>query len=99
MYKDIASFWYRDVPYPVSENDCLGTIKLLHAFYRSDEEGAWVEVDSDKESKRLGRPDETLASLYRTPKKGWTLPPSCVATDTITRTVLNSEGEGINGKA
>ena len=67
MYKDICSFWYRDVPYPVDKDDCLNTIKLLHAFYRADEEGTWADVNSDKESKRLGRADENLANLYRTP--------------------------------
>ena len=67
MYKDIGSFWYKDVPYPVNKTDCLNTIKLLHAFYRADEDGTWVDVDSDKESKRLGLPDEKLADLYRTP--------------------------------
>ncbi|MBF0504261.1 MAG: Gfo/Idh/MocA family oxidoreductase [Candidatus Omnitrophica bacterium] len=67
MYKDIGAFWYKDVPYPVGREDCLSTIKLLHSFYRADEEGASVDVDSDKESKRLGRADEELANLYRTP--------------------------------
>jgi predicted dehydrogenase len=68
MYRDIVSFWNRGVPYPVSREDCLCTIKLLHAFYRSDEEGGWVDVDGDGESQRLGRPDEKLADLYRTPR-------------------------------
>ena len=67
IYKDIADFWYNKVPYPVDQRDCLNTIKLLDAFYRSDELGAWADVESDEESSRLGRPDESLANLYRTP--------------------------------
>jgi len=67
IYKDITEFWYKKIPYPVDQKDCLNTIKLLDAFYRSDELGMWVDVESDKESVRLGRPDESLANLYRTP--------------------------------
>jgi predicted dehydrogenase len=65
MYADIAAFFTRGVPFPVELTDNLNTIKLLHAFYRSDEKGDWVDVASDEESVRLGRPDETLANLYR----------------------------------
>ena len=67
MYKDISAFFHQGVPYPVVRNDCLNTIKLLHSFYRSDEAGTWVTVDSEAESVRLGKPDEALSNLYRTP--------------------------------
>lgn len=67
IYKDIAAFWYKKTPFPVDQRDCLNTIKLLDAFYRSDELGAAVDVESAEESVRLGRPDEVLANLYRTP--------------------------------
>lgn len=67
MYRDISAFFHDNVPYPVTREDCLNTIKLLHAFYRSDEGGAWVSTDSNEESVRLGKPDENLATLYRTP--------------------------------
>lgn len=67
MYRDISAALHEKTPYPVDRMDCLGTIKLLHSFYRSDETGGWVEVDSDEESSRLGRPDEVLADIYRTP--------------------------------
>ena len=69
MYQDIVSFFRDGAPYPVSREDCLGTLKLLHAFYRSDEAGGWVAVDSDEESQRLGRADEAISNLYRTPPK------------------------------
>ena len=67
MYEDILAFAQDGVPYPVSRDDCLNTLKLLHAFYRSDEDGGWVEVASGTSSDRLGRPNEAISDLYRTP--------------------------------
>jgi predicted dehydrogenase len=67
MYRDISAFFNRGVSYPVGRDDCLNTIRLLHAFYRSDESGEWTDTASADESVRLGRPDESLANLYRTP--------------------------------
>jgi len=67
MYRDIAAFIHKGREYPVSRKDCLSTIKLLHAFYRSDEAGSWVDVDSDAESSRLGVSNDEIANLYRTP--------------------------------
>ena len=69
MYRDIVSFFRDGTPYPVNREDCLGTLKLLHAFYRSDEAGGWVEVDSDQQSERLGRTDDAISDLYRTPPR------------------------------
>ena len=68
MYRDIAAVFRAGDPYPVSRDDCLKTIRLLHAFYRSDEAGEWVAVDTGERSHRLGRPHEALADLYRTPE-------------------------------
>lgn len=71
MYRDIAASFHQGVPYPVSRADCLATLKLLHAFYRSDEAGGgWVTVDSPEQSSRLGRPDEAISDLYRIPAHG-----------------------------
>lgn len=50
----------------VTFDDARSTIRLLHAVYLSDERGEWVEVSKGEESARLGRPNEALASLYRT---------------------------------
>jgi len=69
MYKDIVAYFREGTPYPVSREDCLGTLKLLHAFYRSDEAGGWVDVDSPEESQRLGRANDEISALYRTPNK------------------------------
>ena len=66
MYNDIAAFLFEDISYPVSKDDCLNTLNLLHAFYRSDELGTWVDVVDGKQSKRLGRKNEYISSLYRT---------------------------------
>jgi len=67
MYRDIVAHFRDGVPYPVSRDDCLGTIRLLHAFYRADEEGNWVAADTDAASVRLGRPNDAISDLYRTP--------------------------------
>lgn len=67
MYRDIVAALRGEAPYPVSADDCLRTIGLLHAFYRSDEDGGWIQVADGLESGRLGKPDEALADLYRTP--------------------------------
>lgn len=67
VYRDIHAFFRNGTPYPVFRDDCQATLKLLHAFYRSDEAGGWVNADSDEQSVRLGRPDEEVSNLYRTP--------------------------------
>lgn len=70
MYKDIVAFFRDGTPYPVGRDDALGTLKLLNAFYRSSEAGSWVNVADAAESPRLGRADEAISSLYRTPDHG-----------------------------
>lgn len=67
IYRDIAAHFLQQVPYPVTEADALATIQLLNAFYVADETGRWVDVAEAGDSRRLGRPDESLADLYRTP--------------------------------
>lgn len=68
MYRDIAADLNGEAAYPVTPEDCLRTLRLLHAFYRSDEAGTWAPVDSTAESKRLGRANEAISALYRTPR-------------------------------
>ncbi len=70
MYRDMIAFFGKGVPYPVDRHDCLGTLKLLHAFYRSDESGDWAEVDSPQQSSRLGSANDGVSKLYRTPPPG-----------------------------
>lgn len=55
-------------PFDVTREDCLASLKLWHSFYRSDEaNGAWTTVDSDEQSPRLGRANDAVSDLYRTP--------------------------------
>lgn len=68
MYEDIVADLNGGATYPVTREDCLGTLRLLNAFYRSDEAGNWVDVDSTEQSVRLGRNDDAIANLYRTPR-------------------------------
>lgn len=67
MYADIVGDLQGEHTYPVAADDCRDTLRLLHAFYRSDEAGDWVDVSTGEESARLGRPDESISDLYRTP--------------------------------
>ena len=67
MYGDISRDLHGGAKYPVTATDALKSLQLLHAFYRSDEKGTWVDVESDEESTRLGRYDAQLADMYRTP--------------------------------
>ncbi len=67
MYRDIVATTRGESAYPVTREDALGTLRLLHAFYRSDEAGTWVDVASDAESPRLGRVNEEISNIYRTP--------------------------------
>jgi UDP-N-acetyl-2-amino-2-deoxyglucuronate dehydrogenase len=66
IYKEIAAFFQEGRPFSVSGEDAFETIKLLNAFYVSDEKGCAVEVQSAGDSLRLGRADESIAKLYRT---------------------------------
>ena len=66
MYQDIVARRRGDATYPVDQADCLGTLRLLNAFYRADEAGNWVSVSDSAHSSRLGRPGEAISALYRT---------------------------------
>ena len=67
LYREIVAHFRDGAPVPVERADCLGTLELLHAFYRSDEIGAWVEVEGCEQSRRLGRLNDEISALYRTP--------------------------------
>ena len=69
MYRDIMANLADGTPYPVAGEDALATLRLLHAFYRSDEAGGWVDVGVEDESPRLGRVNEAVSALYRTPPR------------------------------
>lgn len=67
VYRDMVADLTGARPFPVDEADCLASIRLLHAFYRSDEDGGWVDVATADPSRRLGRANEAVSDLYRTP--------------------------------
>lgn len=66
MYRDIVAALTGNTPYPVTQEDSLNTLKLLHAFYRSDETGDWADATSEQASTRLGRANDQISNLYRT---------------------------------
>lgn len=67
LYQDIVTASTMGGSFAVPQADALGSIQLLNAFYMSDERRGWVDVPNAGDSSRLGRPDEALAQLYRTP--------------------------------
>lgn len=67
LYKEIVAFYQAREPFSVSREDALATIRLLNAFYVADERTGWVDAETAGDSERLGRADEVLATLYRTP--------------------------------
>lgn len=68
VYENVVADLRGERPFPVDRHDCRSSLRLLHAFYRSDEATDGVEVEADAQSTRLGRPDDTLSALYRTPQ-------------------------------
>jgi UDP-N-acetyl-2-amino-2-deoxyglucuronate dehydrogenase len=68
LYKEIVAFYQDGIPFSVTRKDALQSIQLLNAFYIADETSAWVEVTAAGNSARLGRADDALAALYRTPE-------------------------------
>lgn len=66
IYEEIVAASTGAAQFPVTFEDTFATIELLNSFYIADERRQWVEVAGAGDSARLGRPDETLADLYRT---------------------------------
>jgi UDP-N-acetyl-2-amino-2-deoxyglucuronate dehydrogenase len=48
-----------------SYDDVFRTISLLNSFYISEESNGWVKVRQSGDSQRLGRPQESIAEIYR----------------------------------
>ena len=64
-YRDIANSLVENKDYPISRDDCLGTIRLLNSFYKSDEINSWVKVNDNAQSSRLGKEEKSISDLYR----------------------------------
>ena len=52
-------------PYIITEDDCWGSIQLLHSFYESAHSKKEVRMHDRTEFSRLGEQNEKLANLYR----------------------------------
>jgi UDP-N-acetyl-2-amino-2-deoxyglucuronate dehydrogenase len=65
MYSDISRHMIENISYPITQYECLETIKLLHAFYLSDENKNWIKINNETESNRLGRSNDEISNLYR----------------------------------
>jgi UDP-N-acetyl-2-amino-2-deoxyglucuronate dehydrogenase len=68
VYRDLVADLGGGTRYPVDRGDCLATLNLLHSFYRSDEVGAAIDVQEFLPSERLGRSNERVSQIYRTPE-------------------------------
>ncbi|MCB1144840.1 MAG: Gfo/Idh/MocA family oxidoreductase [Leptospiraceae bacterium] len=66
IYNNIKSSIQNHSEYEISFSDTLNTIKLLNAFYVSNEIQAWTDVSTSIEPKRLGELNESISRLYRT---------------------------------
>jgi UDP-N-acetyl-2-amino-2-deoxyglucuronate dehydrogenase len=66
IYREIVAAINGEKPFGVTSDDALASISLLNAFYLADEKQCWIDVASAGDSRRLGRPDDGLARLYRT---------------------------------
>ncbi len=66
IYSELASLFQNEQDFSVRYEDALASIQLLNSFYVAEELGGWVAVSEAGDSKRLGRPDDALANLYRT---------------------------------
>jgi predicted dehydrogenase len=66
LYQDVSADLNGKKVFPVSKNEVIKTLSLLHAFYVSAEKSQVINPQHMLESERLGRPDEDLAKLYRT---------------------------------
>ena len=69
IYQDIYNHLSSEKPYPIDREDCLETIRLLHAFYVSDEQGRWIDLEDALHSSRLGQDNEIISEMYRTPRQ------------------------------
>ena len=65
-YKDIYKSLKYNVPYPISPSECLKSVNLLNALYKSYENnGAWVKLNKIVKPSKLGRKNEKISNLYR----------------------------------
>lgn len=66
-YRDVARDLRGEAPYPITLDDARSTVVLLNSLYASAERGGWLDVAEDNAVSRLGRSNEAVSNLYRTP--------------------------------
>jgi len=67
FFRDVVADLRGGSPHPISLDEGTRAIRLLNALYRSAEDAREVRFDEGAVSRRLGRPDARLTSLYTTP--------------------------------
>ena len=65
LYNDVSKALLFKKKFPVNSKDCINTIRLLNSFYVSDEQKRNITVSRTKDSKRLGKKNNTISRLYR----------------------------------
>lgn len=66
-YLDIYKSLTKNIPFPVSPAECLKSINLLNALYKSyQNNGKWVKLNKVVNPIKLGRKNEKISKLYRT---------------------------------
>ena len=65
-YVDIYKSLTKKVPYPIPPSECLKSVNLLNALYKSYEnDGKWVKLDTIVKPRNLGTKNEKISHLYR----------------------------------
>lgn len=67
LYCEVVAHYQTGKQFSVSRADAQASIQLLNAFYVSSERRSWADVATTGDSVQLGRTDDALANLYRTP--------------------------------
>ena len=65
FYEDLYKSLVFKKKFPVSDKDCLESIKFLHSFYESSEKSKEIFFKNIKGSKKLGRKNEKISKRYR----------------------------------
>jgi UDP-N-acetyl-2-amino-2-deoxyglucuronate dehydrogenase len=65
FYRDVYLDFLNKKKFLINYKECLGTLKLLHAFYTSNKISKNVNVKTIKDFRRLGEKNEKISKLYR----------------------------------
>ena len=65
FYIDLEKSINKNIKFPVSEKDCINTIKFLHSFYLSNHKSKKISFAKVHDFYRLGEKNEKISKLYR----------------------------------